>query len=89
MIHKSTLSGLSFAAAAAAVFLSAPMAQAADSGTASMGHCMGVNACKGQGACKTAANACKGQNACKGKGFTETTKEDCAAAKGKFEKPAK
>lgn len=34
--------------------------------------CSGANACKGQGACKSAANACKGQNACKGKGFVET-----------------
>jgi hypothetical protein len=85
MKRTSTLSGLAFAAAAAAAFLAAPMAQAADTGTASMGHCMGVNACKGQGACKSVANACKGQNACKGHGFKETTKDDCMAAKGKFE----
>ncbi len=88
MGNKSTLSGASFAAAAAALFLTAPMAQSADSGAASMGHCMGVNACKGQGACKTAANACKGKNACKSQGFKETTKEECATAKGKFETPA-
>jgi hypothetical protein len=30
--------------------------------------CKGLNACKGQGGCKTAANACKGMNACKGQG---------------------
>jgi hypothetical protein len=46
---------------------------------------MGANACKGQGACKTASNACKGQNACKGKGFMEMTKAECDAAKGTFE----
>ena len=34
---------------------------AAGEKTASV-HCMGVNACKGQGSCKTAQNACKGQN---------------------------
>jgi Spy/CpxP family protein refolding chaperone len=31
--------------------------------------CRGVNACKGQSACKSTTNACKGQNACKGKGW--------------------
>jgi len=32
--------------------------------------CMGINACKGHGACRTVENACKGRNACKGKGRT-------------------
>lgn len=83
--------GLSVALAAAALFMTAPIAQAAGTGSAPLGHCMGANACKGQGACKTAHNACKGQNACKGKGFTETTKQDCKVAGGHFEKakPAK
>jgi hypothetical protein len=44
-------------------------------------HCMGVNGCKGQSACKTANNACKGQNSCKGTGFVELTEKQCAAAK--------
>ncbi len=30
--------------------------------------CKTLNACKGQGNCKTEAHACKGQNACKGQG---------------------
>jgi len=30
--------------------------------------CVGKNACKGQGGCKTATHDCKGQNACKGQG---------------------
>jgi hypothetical protein len=78
------LNGVAIAAAAAAVFAMAPLSvSAADAGKA--GHCMGANACKGQGACKTANNACKGQNACKGKGVMEMSKEDCAKAKGKFE----
>ncbi len=47
-----------------------------------MGHCIGANACKGQGACKTASNACKGQNACKGKGFLAMTQQECAKIKG-------
>ena len=58
-----TTTGLSAAIAAAALFLTAPMAQAgsghaAASGTATMGHCMGANACKGQGFKKLAAGKC-------------------------------
>ncbi len=30
--------------------------------------CKGMNACKGQGGCKTGNNGCKGQNSCKGQG---------------------
>lgn len=30
--------------------------------------CAGMNACKGQGGCKTAQHDCKGQNECKGQG---------------------
>jgi len=79
-------SGTAIAAAAAALLLTgaalAPVAQAEEA----MGHCIGANACKGQGACKTAANACKGMNACKGKGFLELSKADCGKIKGaKFE----
>ena len=44
----------------------------------------GLNACKGQSACKGSANACKGQNACKGKGFTETkTSLECTTIKSR------
>ena len=45
---------------------------AADTTTTTNGNtvkCIGGNACKGKGACKTAVNSCKGQNTCKGKGF--------------------
>ncbi len=74
-------SGAAIAAAAAALLIagtavSAPVQMAAEG---AKGHCVGANACKGQGACKTANNACKGQNACKGKGFLAMTKEECAA----------
>jgi hypothetical protein len=34
--------------------------------------CAGLNACKGQGSCKSASNDCKGKNACKGMSFVET-----------------
>jgi hypothetical protein len=39
--------------------------------------CQGVNACKGQGACKTASNSCAGQAACKGQAWIHTTSAQC------------
>jgi uncharacterized membrane protein len=79
-------SGTALAAAAATLLLTgaalAPAAQAEDA----IGHCIGANACKGQGACKSAANNCKGMNACKGKGFLALTKAECSKIPGtKFE----
>ena len=77
-------SGAALAATAATLFLagtSLPTVAYA----AGEGHCVGANACKGQGACKSASNACKGLNACKGQGFSTLTKEKCAAVKGKFQ----
>jgi hypothetical protein len=44
--------------------------------------CMGINACKGQSGCKTAANACKGQNSCKGKGWLMVDSEKECVDKG-------
>ena len=52
-------------------------------------HCAGVNACKGQSACKSAANACKGQNSCKGHGFLEMSKAECKDATDKMKSDAK
>jgi len=40
-------------------------------------HCVGVNECKGQGSCKSAANECAGKNGCKGKGFIDMAAEAC------------
>jgi hypothetical protein len=86
MTPSTKMNGLAMAAAAAALFLSAPLTFADDMPAAtSVGHCMGVNSCKGQGACKSKANSCKGQNACKGQGFMEMTQPDCTKAGGKFE----
>lgn len=76
--------GFALATAAAALFMAAPLALADDAG-AMTGKCFGVNACKGQGACKTAHNACKGQNACKGEGFLMKSKAECDKMGGKFE----
>lgn len=84
-------SGAAIAAAAAALLIagtavSAPVQMAAEG---AKGHCVGANACKGTGACKTATNACKGQNACKGKGFLAMTQEECGKIKGATFEPVK
>jgi hypothetical protein len=74
------LTGAVLATTAAMLFAMAPVstAVAAEGGV----QCMGINACKGQGACKTADNACKGQNACKGHGLTPAASEQECTEKG-------
>jgi hypothetical protein len=72
-------SGVTVAAAAAMLF-STGLVSGAFAGEEAKIHCGGVNACKGQSACKSANNACKGQNSCKGKGFLEMTQNECADA---------
>jgi len=44
--------------------------------------CKGLNACKGQGGCKTDKHACKGQNACKGQGGCKTDGDKGGGGKG-------
>ena len=44
--------------------------------------CVGLNACKGQGACAQEGHACGAQNACKGKGVTLVKDADECKAKG-------
>lgn len=83
----SAKSGSALAAAAATLLLSGAVVQPAFAGEEAKGHCVGANACKGQGACKTASNECAGKNACKGQGFLSTTKAECDKIEGaKFEK---
>ena len=80
--------GATLAAAAAALFVTAPMVASAGGHSApaeATGHCVGANSCKGTSACATANTSCKGQNSCKGQGFTVTTKAACEEAGGKFE----
>jgi hypothetical protein len=80
-VNKST--GIALAIAAAGLFSLAGCASEPDStASAATVHCAGVNACKGQGACKTASNSCKGQNACKGQGFVAESAAECKAAGG-------
>lgn len=75
-----TPSGVALATAAAALFIAAPVAtvQAAPGDV----PCLGINACKGQGACHTAENACAGQNACKGRGMTPVASEEECIGRG-------
>jgi uncharacterized membrane protein len=83
-----TKSGVSIAAAAALMALSAASlptaAVAADAPTA---HCFGVNACKGQSDCKSGNHDCKGMNSCKGQGFKDLTVKACAAQGGSLTAP--
>ncbi|RTZ61187.1 MAG: hypothetical protein DSZ32_02350 [Gammaproteobacteria bacterium] len=77
------VTGYAVAAAAATLFATAPMtASAADEGAVEVA-CLGVNACKGKSACKTADNACAGMNSCKGKGMVKMSAEECAEKGGK------
>lgn len=45
--------------------------------------CMGVNECKGTGACGVAGgHSCAGQNECKGKGWVKISQADCDSQGG-------
>lgn len=79
------LTGVTLAVAAATIFATTGCANTPTAtGASAKGQCAGVNACKGQGACKTATSACKGQNACKGQGWMSMTASECKSAGGKF-----
>ncbi len=77
-----TKSGAVIAAAAAAFVINAAV-PAAQAGTNYTVKCFGLNACKGNGSCKSLGNACKGNNACKGQGVTMLGKSQCLAKGGK------
>jgi len=83
MKHLNRVSKIALASAAAALFSTAVVPSVfADEGSSGV-KCQGINACKGQSKCKTAANACAGQNACKGHGWLVTaTAEECTAKGG-------
>ncbi len=74
--------GVALALGAAAMFTMAPVYASSGDATSTTVNCKGVNACKGQSACKTATNACKGQNDCKGKGVMAMTQDQCQKAGG-------
>ena len=79
-------SGLMIATAAAALFAAGVVGSTAASAADATVHCVGINACKGQGSCKQASHACKGQNACKGQGWSAAdTKGACLVQGGTVE----
>ena len=97
-IQKKTV-GATLATAAAALFITGAAMSAAPTGAQSADvKCMGINSCKGHGACKTASNDCKGMsecaggpggtdcsgmNECKGMGWSYTeTEAECVEAGG-------
>jgi hypothetical protein len=51
-------------------------------------QCVGVNECKGQGACGAAdgSHSCAGKNECKGKGWVKVAAADCTAKGGTYGK---
>jgi hypothetical protein len=65
---KST-SGVAVPAAVPLVF-GTGLVSSARAGDAAKIHCAGLNACKGQSACKRANNVCKGVESCKRQGFS-------------------
>ena len=80
-------SGATLAAAAATLFLAgAVVSTGSTNANAAQGKCMGVNACKGQSACKSASNSCKGMNACKTNGFVVMSEAACKAKGGAMAK---
>ncbi len=75
--------GITLATAAALAFSAAPITSSLANSMSHQVKCVGVNACKGQGSCRTKKNACKGQNSCKGKGIKMmSSKESCQKAGG-------
>jgi hypothetical protein len=79
-------SGVMIATAAAALFAAGVVGSTTASADTAKVHCVGINACKGQGSCKQASHSCKGQNACKGQGWSEAdTKGSCLVQGGTVE----
>ena len=76
-------SGVVLAATALALAISGTAFTPAPAQAAEKVQCYGVNACKGQAACKSESNSCKGQNACKGQGWITTTAKQCKDWGGK------
>lgn len=77
------ISGVTLAAAAAAMFAAAPIGSAVAG--EKEGKCFNINTCKGHGDCATAEAGCTGLNSCAGKGWLKKTKSECDSAGGKFE----
>ena len=81
MSNMRVISGASLAAAAALILVAGCASNQKPAQTAEV-HCAGINACKGQSACKSASNSCKGLNACKGQGWVPTASADACTSQG-------
>ena len=83
MTAMSKITTTTFAAAAMALLAGGAISLTTTPAQADAVHCAGINACKGQGSCKSASNACTGQNSCKGHGWIEQpSAEACTSAGG-------
>ena len=83
MSNIRVMTGASLAAAAALILVAGCSTYDKSAQSAEV-HCSGINACKGQSACKSASNSCKGLNACKGQGWVPTASADeCTRQGGK------
>ena len=82
-MKMTTISGAALAAAALS-FAIGSVGFVAPAAAGAKVMCLGVNSCKGQGACKSAAHSCKGQNACKGQGWISTSAAQCKEWGGKI-----
>jgi hypothetical protein len=82
MSNMRPISGASLAAAAALLLVAGCSSSYDKPAQSAEVMCSGINACKGQGACKTATNACKGQAACKGQGWLPTASAEECTSKG-------
>jgi hypothetical protein len=84
----SKTSGVTIAAAAAALLLGGATLAPTQVQAEEKVKCFGLNSCKGKGSCKTASNECKGKNGCQGKGFKELTAAECTDQGGTTTQPS-
>ncbi len=75
-------------AAALLIVSGAVTARADESAGSATVKCMGINSCKGQGACASAKNDCKGTNSCKGQGWVQVSSAQECTSKGGTVMPA-
>ena len=70
-------------AAASLVLTGAVSARADEAKTGGEVYCLGINSCKGAGACAGVGHGCAGKNACKGQGIVKSTEKECKEKGGK------
>ncbi len=78
--------GIAMAIAAASLIGFSGASTAAESSSAELVHCSGVNKCGGHNDCAGASNSCKGQASCKGQGYVLMSAEACDHVGGEVTK---